>query len=155
MSNCIFNICRSVSHANFLKFVELLECEAGMRFITTHSRQTGVGDSNSMTVSSLGRMLYIIHNVIWILNVNVLLDKEAPRPQTLFFSATLPRWVTDTAKRYMTVMPPVIDLVGNSVNQTATNVTVSYLFTNTYFFNIASSTNLIFSTSYSLVFEKS
>lgn len=46
-------------------------------------------------------------------------------PQTLLFSATLPAWVTRTAKKYMETMPPVIDLVGHSLNQTATNVTVS------------------------------
>lgn len=49
-----------------------------------------------------------------------------PNPQTLLFSATLPAWVTRTAKKYMGTLPPVIDLVGNTLNQTATNVTVRY-----------------------------
>ncbi|XP_067939697.1 ATP-dependent RNA helicase DDX50-like isoform X2 [Watersipora subatra] len=46
-----------------------------------------------------------------------------PNPQTLLFSATLPPWVKATAAKYMETMPPVIDLVGNSLNQTSTNVT--------------------------------
>ena len=50
-----------------------------------------------------------------------------PNPQTLLFSATLPAWVKKTAEKYMKTMPPVIDLVGNSLNQTATNVTVCQL----------------------------
>ena len=50
-----------------------------------------------------------------------------PNPQTLLFSATLPAWVKKTAEKYMKTMPPVIDLVGNSLNQTATNVTVGQL----------------------------
>jgi len=50
-------------------------------------------------------------------------DKQ---PQTLFFSATLPDWVKKTAAKYMQTMPPVIDLVGNSVNQTAKNVKVCF-----------------------------
>ncbi|KAF6041029.1 DDX21 [Bugula neritina] len=60
-------------------------------------------------------------------------DKQ---PQTLFFSATLPDWVKKTAAKYMQTMPPVIDLVGNSVNQTAKNV--KHLAIRSYYSNRAS-----------------
>ena len=57
----------------------------------------------------------------------VIVEEGMPNPQTLLFSATLPAWVKKTAEKYMKTMPPVIDLVGNSLNQTATNVTVGQL----------------------------
>jgi len=47
---------------------------------------------------------------------------EMSRPQTLFFSATCPSWVMDTAVKYMEKVPPVINMVGKNENRTSKTV---------------------------------
>merc|ERR1711868_253339 len=47
---------------------------------------------------------------------------ENSQPQTLFFSATCPTWVKDTAKKYMKKVPPVINLIGKDENRTSRTV---------------------------------
>lgn len=54
----------------------------------------------------------------------VLFVENPEKPQTLFFSATLPDWVQTTAKRYMTKDKHIIDVIGNEKQQTALTVEV-------------------------------
>jgi ATP-dependent RNA helicase DDX21 len=45
-----------------------------------------------------------------------------PKPQTLLYSATLPDWVGQIAKKYLSKDHELIDIVGNSVNKTSMTV---------------------------------
>ncbi|XP_028405033.1 nucleolar RNA helicase 2-like [Dendronephthya gigantea] len=47
---------------------------------------------------------------------------SAEKPQTLFFSATLPDWVTTTAQKYMTKDRHIVDVIGNERQQAALTV---------------------------------
>lgn len=47
---------------------------------------------------------------------------EMSQPQTLFFSATCPSWVTETARKYMKAVPPIINMVGQHENRTSKTV---------------------------------
>lgn len=46
------------------------------------------------------------------------------KPQTLLFSATVPPWVRNTSKKYMSKNMKVIDLVGTDINRGSTTVEV-------------------------------
>lgn len=48
--------------------------------------------------------------------------ESTAKPQTLFFSATLPDWVSQTAKKYMTKDKHVVDVIGNEKQQAALTV---------------------------------
>jgi superfamily II DNA/RNA helicase len=50
--------------------------------------------------------------------------ENAEKPQTLFFSATLPEWVERTAVKYMTKDRHIIDVIGNEKQRTALTVEV-------------------------------
>jgi superfamily II DNA/RNA helicase len=50
--------------------------------------------------------------------------ESTAKPQTLFFSATLPDWVSQTAKKYMTKDKHVVDVIGNEKQQAALTVEV-------------------------------
>lgn len=60
-----------------------------------------------------------IHNFIYL--------ESSQKPQTLFFSATLPPWVQTTARKYMTKDRHLIDVIGNEKQQAAITVEVSVL----------------------------
>ena len=47
---------------------------------------------------------------------------EKTQPQTLFFSATCPDWVKNTAAKYMKKVPPIINLVESNANRTSKTV---------------------------------
>jgi superfamily II DNA/RNA helicase len=46
-------------------------------------------------------------------------------PQTLLFSATVPKWVNETASKYMSDDLVRVDLIGRDRMKTATTVKVS------------------------------
>ncbi|CAB3990342.1 nucleolar RNA helicase 2-like isoform X1 [Paramuricea clavata] len=48
--------------------------------------------------------------------------ESTAKPQTLFFSATLPAWVSQTAKKYMTKDKHIVDVIGNEKQQAALTV---------------------------------
>lgn len=54
----------------------------------------------------------------------VLLVESTEKPQTLFFSATLPDWVETTAKKYMTKDRHIVDVIGNEKQRAALTVEV-------------------------------
>ena len=57
-------------------------------------------------------------------------DALAGNPQTLLFSATLPHWVHETAKKHLKGDVKHVDLVGSQTLKTSTTVQVnSLLFT--------------------------
>lgn len=51
---------------------------------------------------------------------NVYTTKD--RPQTLFFSATVPKWVKDTAAKYMEVVPQVLSFITGEDNRTSKTI---------------------------------
>ena len=44
------------------------------------------------------------------------------KPQTLLFSATMPRWVKDTARKYLKEDKVTVDLIGNEENKTSSTI---------------------------------
>lgn len=48
--------------------------------------------------------------------------ESGANPQTLFFSATCPTWVMETARKYMETVPPIINMVGKNENRTSKTV---------------------------------
>lgn len=54
----------------------------------------------------------------------MLFVENTEKPQTLFFSATLPDWVETTAKKYMTKDRHIVDVIGNEKQQAALTVEV-------------------------------
>ncbi len=54
----------------------------------------------------------------------ILFVENAEKPQTLFFSATLPDWVETIAKKYMTKDKHIVDVIGNEKQRTALTVEV-------------------------------
>ena len=46
------------------------------------------------------------------------------KPQTLLFSATVPHWVKDTARKYMDKNYKTFDLIGKDINKSSTTVEV-------------------------------
>ena len=57
----------------------------------------------------------------------ITLDEKGSNPQTLLFSATMPPWVADTARRYMREDWKKVDLVGTDRVKTNKNVQVRML----------------------------
>ena len=47
---------------------------------------------------------------------------ETDRPQTLLFSATMPRWVRDTSKKYLKADKITVDLIGTDDNKTSSTI---------------------------------
>jgi len=54
-------------------------------------------------------------------------DEPGDKPQTLLFSATVPRWVQQTARKYLRSDIVKLDLVGQGTVRTATSVEVHYI----------------------------
>jgi len=57
-------------------------------------------------------------------SVTVLAGDPDSKPQTLLFSATVPRWVQRTARKYLRSDIVKLDLVGKGTVRTATSVQV-------------------------------
>ena len=53
-------------------------------------------------------------------------DDDTERPQTLLFSATMPRWVQETSRKYLRKDKLMIDLVGKGVNSVQTSDTIQH-----------------------------
>ena len=49
------------------------------------------------------------------------------KPQMLLLSATMPKWVQDASKKYMSKDKKIVDLVGDTASKAATTVEVSKL----------------------------
>lgn len=66
-------------------------------------------------------------------NIDTILGKlyenadEARRPQTLLFSATMPRWVQETSRKYLRPDKFSVDLVGKGANSVQTSDTIQHL----------------------------
>lgn len=50
------------------------------------------------------------------------------KPQTLLFSATVPHWVKDTARKYMDKNYKTFDLIGKDINKSSTTVEVLIIY---------------------------
>lgn len=59
---------------------------------------------------------------------DIFADNRESNPQTLLFSATVPHWVRDTSKKYLSRDLKMIDLIGRDSNRTAVNVKVRFTY---------------------------
>lgn len=66
-------------------------------------------------------------------NIDTILGKlyqnadDIRRPQTLLFSATMPRWVQETSRKYLRPDKFSVDLVGKGANSVQTSDTIQHL----------------------------
>ena len=74
-----------------------------------------------------------VYNIIFIFELqqfiikiqNLQIDTKETNPQSCMFSATMPKWVYQTAKKYMRDSLKRVDLIGQQQIRTAETVEVS------------------------------
>jgi len=69
---------------------------------------------------------YLIFKVLKVFSAAVGVLLPGDKPQTLLFSATVPRWVQRTARKYLRSDIVKLDLVGEGTVRTATSVQVRH-----------------------------
>ncbi|XP_078576363.1 nucleolar RNA helicase 2-like isoform X2 [Branchiostoma floridae x Branchiostoma japonicum] len=88
------------------------------------SGRLNLSELRHVVLDEVDRMLEMgmVEQVDEILEAAYKKEDKSQNPQTLFFSATLPNWVHEAARKYMKAEPKHVDMIGTEQNRSATTV---------------------------------